>query len=187
MYGPGGGGPGGPRGGRPPRGFGFGGGMFGPGGRAWGPDFKFPGPIPRAPGGSVASTGDYYSGKKAKIQTEFYCNSRMATQITGSKVKGYITACRLYAMGPLHYNVFLSRVDAATQDLAEHRITDEQCKYRKLKAADKYYTYLYKVGLYSKEVFEFELKNYAKGIGVIGDETYIIDQVIDESSVGRSR
>lgn len=190
MFGPGGPGrPGGPRGGRPPRGgmFGFGGGIFGPGGRAWGPGFKFPGPIPKAPGGSVANSGEYFSGKAAKVQTDLYCNYRMATENTGSKVKGCIAAYRLYAMGPLHYNVFSSRVAAATRDLEEHRITEEQSKYRKLKAADKYYTYLYKVGLYSKEAFEFELKNYAKKIGALGDDEYIFDQVLDESSIGKSR
>lgn len=195
MFGPGGGMPGGPGGGRP-GGPGFGGphggpgfgGAFGHGGRfhgGWGRGY--PGPIRKAPGGTVATNGDYFSGKTAKVQTDFYCNRKLVAKNTGSKTKGFIAAYRLYAMGPLHYNVFTSRIEAATKDFAERRITDEQCKYRKLKAADKYYSYMYSVGLYTKEQFEYELNNYANEIGVNRDDSYIIEQVFEESKVSRSR
>lgn len=189
MFGPGGGMPGGGMpggpGGMPGGPHGHGGGFRGGWDGGWGR--KFPGPIRRAPGGDVASTGDYFSGKSAKVQSDFYCNRKLVARNTGSKVKGFISAYRLYAMGPLHYNVFSSRIDAANKDFSERRITDEQCKYRKLKAADKYYSYMYSVGLYTKEQFEYELSNYATEIGVGQTDSYIIEQVFEESKVSRSR
>lgn len=182
------GGPHGPRGPHGPHGPGpMGGGMFGPGGRAWGPGFKFPGPIRRAPGGDVASTGDYFSGVEANFTVSMYCNTKIIGKNKGSKIVGFLGATRLYTMGPLHYNIFTSRVEAATRDLAERRITEEQSKYRKLKAADKYYGYMFKVGIYTKEEFEYELKNFANEIGANGENSYIYEQVLDESNIGKSR
>ena len=188
MSGPGGpGGPRGPRGPMPGGMFGPGGGIFGPGGRAWGPGFKFPGPIPPAPGGNVYSDGESWASKRANDSVNWYCNSKIVVKNTKSKVKGFISAFRLHTTGSLHYNLFMTKVAAATQDFTERRITDEQCKYRKLKAADKYYSYLYKVGLYTRERYKYEMRNFAKNSSVKENESYIIEQVFEESSISRSR
>ena len=155
-----------------------------PGGRpAWGPGFKFWGPIPKAPGGTVSSTGDYFSGRSAKTYVDFYCNSKIVKHNTGSSTKAFISSIRLYSMGPLHHNIFGSRIAAADADLSENRITAEQAMYRKLKAAAKYYSYLYKVGLHTKATFVYELRNYAKDIGAYNDNWYIFEQVIEENGI----
>ncbi len=167
-----------------------GGGMpFGPfgGGRMnLGPGFKIPGPIPRAPGGTVISDASP-SAKSAKDSNDFYCNRKIVAIHTGSKLKGFISASRMNVMGPLHYNVYLSRIAAADKDFAEKRITDEQCKYRKLKAADKYHSYLFNLGLCTEQQYEYEVEAYAKEIGVGEEEKYIVDQVFDESKTTRYR
>ncbi len=159
---------------------------FGRGSMPWGPGFKIPGPIPRAPGGTVVSDASP-SAKSAKASVDFYCNKKIVAIHTGSKLKGFISASRMNVMGPLHYNVYLSRIAAADKDYAEKRITEEQCKYRKLKAADKYHSYLFNLGLYTEQQYEYEVETYAREIGVGEDEQYIVDQVFDESKTTRHR
>ena len=171
----------------PPPGGGFPGGHHGGhhhGGRpAWGPGFKFWGPVSKAPGGDVASTGDYFSEKAAKTHVGFYCNSKIIKKNTGSGFKSFIGAYRMNMTGPLHSNVFASRVESIERDFSEHRITEEQAKYRKLKAAAKYYSYLLSVGIYTKLSFVFELQNYAEEIGALGENRYIFEQVVEENGI----
>lgn len=148
---------------------------------------KRPGPIPNAPGGNVASTGDTFSGFYAETVVNFEMNSKKVRKNTGSLTKGIISATRLFYTGSLHYNVFTSRVNAVESDFKERRITEEQAKYRKLKAADKYYSYMHKIGYYTNEQFVYELQNYAEKIGAVNDDSYIFEQVLEESKVSRRR
>lgn len=177
MHGPGRPGPGGPGPGM------FGGGIFGPGGSAWGPDFKFPGPVSPARGGSVASTGDSFSGWYTSSKVNFKFNSIQVAENTGSKTRGFFSAARMFTAGPMHFSSFSARVEAAQSDYDDKRITDEVCKYRKLKAADKYHSYLYKLGYYTKEQFVYEIVNFAQEIKAWGEDEYICQQVLEESKV----
>lgn len=169
----------------PPGGFpgGYHGGHHHGGRPVWGPGFKFWGPVSKAPGGDVASTGDYFSEKTAKTHVGFYCNSKIIKKNTGSGFKSFIGAYRMHTTGPLHYNVFASRIESIERDFLEHRITEEQAKYRKLKAAAKYYSYLLSVGIYTKSSFVFELQNYAAEIGALDSNRYIFEQVVEENGI----
>ena len=177
MYGPG--GPGFP-GGRP-GGFGF----FGHGGpMKWGPGYKFPGPVRRAQGGNVATSGDSVADIISDTIIDFNNDSLKVRKTTGSKAAGFISASRMFFTESLHYNMFMTRVNAAEKDLSEKRITAKQAKYRKLKAADKFHTYLYKVGYYTAAEYKDALEKYASQ--EIND-FFIYQQVLNESKVPSSR
>lgn len=187
MHGPGGphgGGPhgGGPHGGGPHGGPGFGG---GPGMRG-GYGYKHPGPIKPAAGGYVA-TGDTfvdrYFAQRAKQRENFRdigYNSRLSTKL-GRSLRGLIGASRMNLTGGMHYDVFQSKVEAADKLLKKEKISELVCKYRKLKAASKYFEYLFKVGKINKEEYRYEMDTYAKSIGVTQEKDYdAYLQVMDE-------
>lgn len=183
MHGPGGpGAPGGP-GGRPPRHRFFGGSIFGPGGRAWGPGFKMPGPIPHAYGGDTSSNGATYSERSAKKWAKSYVNKRTIQNNTGSKVKGIILGSRLNMTGPLHEGLYVSRIKSVDNLLAEKRITAEVAKYRKLKANFAYNSYLLKCELLTDVEFIEAMKSFAGQIGAVGEDSYILEQVLEENGI----
>lgn len=169
----------GPGGGRPPRRgfFGFG------GGAKYGYGWKMPGPIPPPPGGREPGYDSTFPEKVAKKHVDNYCNRKTIQRNTGSKIKGIILGSRLSMTGPLHEGLYVSRIKSVDNLLAEKRITAEVAKYRKLKANFAYNSYLLKCELLTGVSFIEAMKEFAAQIGAVGEDSYILEQVLEENGI----
>lgn len=171
-------GPGGP-GGRPPRRgfFGFGGGV------RYDYGWKMPGPIPPTPTGGDRSFDSTLPEQIGKAKVDRYCNRKKIERNTGSKLKGIILGSRLSTTGPLHEGLYVSRIKSVDNLLAEKRITAEVAKYRKLKANFAYNSYLLKCELLTDVELIEAMKEFAGQIGAVGEDSYILEQVLEENGI----
>lgn len=152
------------------------------GGRGMGP-FHGPGPMPRVHGNTTPSGGFSYSESAAKSWVNSYVNRTTIEYNTGSKLKGIILGSRLSMMGPMHESIYVSRIQSIDEKLAEKRITPEIAKYRKLKAAFEYNSYLLKCEYLTPVGFVETMKSFAGQIGALGDDSYIFEQVMEENGI----
>lgn len=166
--------------GGPPPGPGFGG--FGGSGR-YGYGWKVPGPIPPTPGGREPSYDSTLPDKIAKKHVDNYCNRKTIQRNTGSKLKGIILGSRLSLTGPLHEGLYVSRIQSVDNLLSEKRISSEVAKYRKLKAAFQYNSYLLKCELLTPVGLVEAMKEFAGQIGAVNDDAYIFEQVMEENGI----
>lgn len=158
---------GGPRGGfgGPPRGN-----VRGP---MMGPDAHYyykpitPGPIGNVPNGGETlseTLAGYASNTKSTFEQAF---------VNRGFFGGIITGIRRLTSGQLRYNSFVGKIATYDRQLAEGRITSEQCKKRKLQAAKKFNEYLLKIGYINKYDYQIKMEEFANQLGV----NYINDRV----------
>lgn len=173
-------GPGGP-GGRPPRRgfFGFGRHGFSGGRGPW----YGPGYVSRVPRNEKPYGGYSYSEMAARSWVNSYVNRKTIEHNTGSKIKGIILGSRLSMTGPLHEGLYVSRIKSVDNLLAEKRITAEVAKYRKLKANFAYNSYLLKCEFLTDVSFIESMKEFAAQIGAVGEDSYILEQVLEENGI----
>lgn len=172
----------------------------------WGWGYKLDGPIV-GPDGSVASTGDLLSGEKAKASTDNFVNrlyiartlygnqfrtsAGKAVKIDlkklsfGERTRVKFLARVLTFTKPMHFNMFMSRKKAIDDDLKDGYITEEQAKYRLYKAVDKYNSYLVKKNFYTPKGYLQSMSEYAKKQDSQHKYDYVMQQVLEESAVGR--
>ncbi len=127
--------------------------MGGPGRGPWGPmSHYYFRPTHPAPGGLDVST----SSSISDILTDVDMTIRSAFsqgKLRKGGLGGIGIGIRKLTSGALRENSFVSKLKLCDKQLAENRITEEQCKRRKMHAAKKYYGYLLKIGFY--ELYEY--------------------------------
>ena len=87
-------------------------------------------------------------------------------------IKGTIMGLRLSTTASWREETFISRCRTADELLAEHRITDRECKSRKMIAAKKWYGYLHKIGYLDEQEYQKEMDEYAQSIGIKGKVSF---------------
>lgn len=174
-------GPGGPRG---PRGFGprgFMGGRLGP--ENVGSNYFRPGgPNRPAPGGYV-DTNAYGANIVERAVIKYIDIKNNVKTFVKKKgiVGGIITVGRYFTSGSLRYDSFVSKVAFYDKLKSENRLTEIQCKERKMLAARKYYRYLRKIGYLTLDEYNKSMSKYAESINV----KYIND--VEQQTQGRTR
>lgn len=80
-------------------------------------------------------------------------------------LKGTLIGIRHILTNGLHSAIFNRKIELADQELAAERITERQCKSRKMSAAAEYFGYLKKIGVYDDAYVQAEMQYYASKIG----------------------
>lgn len=147
-------------------------GPYGPGPRGpYGPGnvgsnyFRPGGPNRPAPGGHVEVAGGTFTDK---IISKIYNARRVFSKSIERKgiIGGIFVGARYFTSGSLRYDSFAGKIAAYDKQKLENRITDEQCKERKMMAARTYYRYLRKIGYLDQEEYISKMSEYAKSINV---------------------
>lgn len=171
-----------------PRPFGHGpGGPWGPGpGGPFGPVnvgsnyFRPGGPNRPALGGHVEVTGQSFTD--SLVSKYFYLKRTFSKSIERKGIIGGIfLGARYLTSGSLRYDSFVGKIATYDKQLSENRITENQCKERKMMAARTYYRYLRKIGYLNQEEYVEKMNEYAKSINV----NYVNDS--NQQTRGRSR
>lgn len=155
---------------------------FGPGPGNVGYNYFRPGgPNRPAPGGHVEVTGktvtESIAAKIYKLKDTF----AQAIERKGI-VGGIFLGARVLTSGSLRYHSFVGKVAMYETQLKENRITENQCKERKMMAAKKYYGYLFKNGYIDRKEYRESMSKYAKSISV-----NYVDDYSTQQTQGRSR
>ncbi len=165
-----------PRGGRGPRGP-----MGGPRG-GWHPDVRYHFRPTRPPvTGNVMVEGATASERLASYYVNTELTFRHAIQKKGF-LAGTFLGIRKLTSGQLRYESFAGKLATYDKQLAQGRITEIQCKKRKIDAAKKYNRYLLKTGYFDIYEYNSAMTDFAKTLGM----NYIND-VNPSPERGRSR
>lgn len=122
-------------------------------------------PTRPAPGGYVGTDGDRITDAYTEMQLSASLTFRHAMRRNGF-VGGLACGIRKLTSGGLRHNSFVSKITLYDRQLAEGRITKEQCLRRKMQAAKKYNGYLLKCGYYNLYDYQSEMEAFANSIGV---------------------
>lgn len=81
-------------------------------------------------------------------------------------IGGIFLAPRILISGSLRYDSFVGKTATYDKQYNENRITEQQCKERKMIAARKYHRYLLKTGYITQDEYNRAMDSYASSIGV---------------------
>jgi len=81
-------------------------------------------------------------------------------------VRGLPLAFRTLISGDLRKQAFEGKLAVYDKQYGENRITDAQCKIRKVNAAKKYYGYFLKTGYFTLNEYQYYVNKFANSLGV---------------------
>lgn len=122
-------------------------------------------PITPAPTGNVLSGGETLSETLASYTSNTKTTFEQAFVNRGI-FGGIITGIRRLTSGQLRYSSFVGKIATYDRQLAEGRITSDQCKIRKMQAAKKFNGYLLKIGYINKYDYQLKMEEFANQLGV---------------------
>ncbi len=122
-------------------------------------------PTPSPLGGYVSDGDDAWISTISKMWTNTVFTFKQAIQRKGI-IRGIPLAMRRMTSGQLRAHSLEGKLAVYDKQFSEHRITERQCKKRKMDAAKKFNRYLLRTGYYTINEYNYYMQEFAQSIGV---------------------